>query len=131
MSLSSDRIDWKPASDVEKRVSGLVASAEIDWVDLARIKCFRSERAQTRAIARIWGLPRIWQIALNEGPHYVIEVISEKFDKLNAREQDRVLLHEIAHIPKNFSGALLPHRRKGKGNFYSKLRAMIKKYDRT
>ncbi len=130
MSTSSNKIDWVSASDVARQVGGLVNSGGIDWVKKERIKCFRSKNANTRSIARIWGLPRIWQLALREEPLYIIEVISEKYDRLNAREQDKVLLHEMAHIPKNFSGALLPHKRRGKGNFYSKLRAMIKNYER-
>ena len=33
-----------------------------------------------------------------EKPAYIIEVISEKFNKLPKRKQDDVLLHELAHI---------------------------------
>ena len=53
-------------------------------------------------------------MALKIEAHYVIEVLSEKFDKLNYDDQTKVLIHELMHIPKNFSGALLPHRGRGK-----------------
>jgi len=69
----------------------------------------RSYGSKSKALARIWSLPRIWQKALGIKAHYVIEVISHRFDKLNKEEQDKTLIHEILHIPKTFSGALKPH----------------------
>lgn len=114
-------IDWVSAPDIKKRVLQLISRLGITSFDSARIYCFRSTNAQTRAYARIWGLSRVWQQALEVKPAYVLEVISEKFDRLNAFERDRVLLHELAHIPLNFSGALSPHAR-GKGRFHDKLK---------
>lgn len=63
-----------------------------------------------RAIARIWSLPRPWQMALKISPQYIIEVIAERFDRLSPDDQDRTLIHELMHIPKTFSGALVSHR---------------------
>ena len=37
-----------------------------------------------------------------------------KRPNLNQDNQTRILIHELMHIPKNFSGALLPHRGRGK-----------------
>jgi len=122
---SSKKVEWAEAYDIDRRVGFLIESARIDWVDKRHVICFRSINTNTRAVARIYGLSKIWQIALDLKPYYVIEVISEKFDNLNQKEKDRTLLHELAHIPKNFSGALLPHRRQGRGNFYSRLRDLI------
>lgn len=126
---SLGKIEWEGAEDISKKLSILCQKVDLGYIDASKIKCVRSQNANTRAYARIWGLSRIWQMALNTSPHYVIEVISEKFDKLKSQDQDKILLHEIAHIPKNFSGALLPHTRRGKGSFYSKLRAMEKEYE--
>ena len=103
-------IDWQKAPDIQKYIRLLVRQLEFDHIDSARIVCFRSLGAKTRARARIWSLPRIWQLALSIPAYYVIEVISEKFDVLNLHDQQRVLIHELMHIPKNFSGALVPHR---------------------
>lgn len=107
------KIEWSVDKELQDRVTKLAASCELDYVKSSRIFCYKSSGAQTRALARIWGLPRIWQQTLGLEPAYVLEVIGERFDKLDTEEQDRVLIHELLHIPKNFSGALVPHKRKG------------------
>ncbi len=77
--------------------------------------------------ARIWGMSKIWQLALEEEPAYVIEVLSEKFDGLSNGQKENILLHEIAHIPKNFSGSLLPHvKKRGKRNFDDRVRQLVR-----
>lgn len=101
---------------------------KLDWVVKKDVVVYRSINSKSRAVARIWGLSKVWQLALNEKPKYVLEVISERFEKLGRREKDRVLLHELAHIPRTFSGALLPHTRKGKGSFQCRLREMVVRY---
>jgi len=122
------RIDWQPAPDVDKRIKYLWKNLDLDWLKKDKIHAFRSKGSKAKAYARIWGLPRIWQKALQEEASYIIEVISEKYDKLSEKDRDRVLLHEIVHIPKNFSGSLIPHYRKGKRNFHSQVEVLIRKY---
>lgn len=106
-------IDWQDAPEITLRVQELIELSELNHIRPNRIICYRSINAKTRAYARIWGLSRIWQQALDLQPAYVIEVISEKFDKLPSREQDMILIHELLHIPKTFSGALVPHHDHG------------------
>lgn len=131
------KIEWLDAPDVKKRVNHLISSIELNHLNnnvplkSSRIFCFRSNNAKTRAYARIWGFSKIWQKALDQNPAYIIEVISEKFDRLEQFEQDKVLLHELVHIPQNFSGALLPHRRRGRGSFHDKLKKLINAYENT
>jgi predicted metallopeptidase len=122
------RIEWKDAPDIKKRLSYLVKQAEIDWVKIGRIFTYRSVNGKTRAYARTWGLPGLWQRALGVTPGYIIEVVSEHFDKLNQSDKDKVLLHEITHIPRNFSGALVPHIRHGKRNFRGQVDELINRY---
>ncbi len=110
-------IVWYKAEDIRKKTQSLVERGDFFWLDLNRIFFVRSYGAKTKALARIWGLPKIWQKALGIEPHYVIEVVGERFDKLSESKKNDVLLHELAHIPRNFSGALVPHYKKGRRKF--------------
>ena len=120
-------IVWREDRKLKQQLKKIIKEAGVTWVKTSRVFTYRSQNAKTRAYARIWGLSRIWQKALKIEPSYILEVISEKFDKLSNFEKSKVLLHEISHIPKNFSGALIPHIRHGKGNFYTKVNNLIKK----
>lgn len=123
-SIKSKSVNWTKAQDIKRRLQKIISSLDYDWLNSSKIFCVRSKNSKTRAQARIWGLPRLWQMVLVQKPSYIIEVISEKFDRLSEKDKDEVLLHELAHIPKNASGALLPHRKRGKGNFKDKLKKM-------
>jgi predicted metallopeptidase len=130
-SKKRQKFEWEPAADIKERVLKLVTVLEMDTVLFERIFFFRSHGSKARAYARTWGLPKIWQSALDVEPAYIIEVVSKYFDKLSVRDQDKVLLHELTHIPKNFSGALIPHTRHKKGSFHNKLEELIDKYFET
>ncbi len=121
-------VDWQKAPDVQKRVAYLVSSLDMNWVDMNSIYCFRSNGSKARAYARIWGLGRIWQSALGIGGAYCIEILSEKFDHLSESRKDEIIIHELCHIPRNFSGSLLPHTRKRKGSFHDRVHEMVAKY---
>lgn len=110
---SRKSIEWKEDKEIEKRVRELGSAGKLDHINPSRVFCFRSRGAKTRAFARIWGLSRIFQQALGIEPAYVIEVISEKFDRLPQKDQDMILIHELLHIPRTFSGALVPHHDRG------------------
>lgn len=102
------------APEINTEISRIVVALGLSFIKSEKIVTFRSYGSKSRAVARIWSLPRIWQIALNAEAHYCIEVISERFDKLSEGDQEKVLIHELLHVPKNFSGALLPHRQRSK-----------------
>ena len=101
---------WIDAKDIKKDVKKIVDGLGFKYIDCKRIICFRSEGSTSRARARIWSFPKVWQQALVLPPHYVIEVLSQHFDKLSYDDKTRVLIHELLHIPKNFSGSLVPHK---------------------
>ena len=103
-------MEFEKAKDIQKALTHIVSKLDLKYVDASKIVCFRSTGSKSRARARIWSFPRIWQMALDIKPHYIIEVVSGNFDHLPSDDQKRVLIHELLHIPKNFSGALLPHK---------------------
>jgi len=102
------------APDIKRKINNIQKKLKLPHIQPKQIICFRSTGSTARARARIWAFPKIWQMALKLPPHYCIEVISEKFDHLKESDQVRILIHELMHIPKNFSGALLPHRGRAK-----------------
>lgn len=104
------KLEWEKAKDVEKELEEILSILDFSHIDYSRIFCFRTNGSKSRSYARIWAMPKIFQEALDIKPAYVIEVLSKYFDKLNDDEKKRVLIHELLHIPKNFSGSLLPHR---------------------
>ncbi len=98
------------APELKSELNRIVNKLEFSHVRVENIVTFKSFGSKSRAIARIWSLPKIWQIALKTEAHYCLEFISERFDKLTPSDKEKVFIHELLHIPKNFSGALLPHR---------------------
>lgn len=104
------RFEFEPAPEVKIMVDRLVAQLDYNHINPHNIYCVRSSGSAVRAYARIWGLSRIFQETAGYPPTYVIEVNSRYFDKLPADEQIKVLIHELMHIPKTFSGALKSHR---------------------
>lgn len=97
------------APDIHERIKDIVAKLSMKHIDASKLVCMRSRGSTSRAYARIWSLPKIWQKALDVKPHYIIEVVSEKFDKMDKDDQNKILIHELLHIPKTFSGAVLSH----------------------
>jgi predicted metallopeptidase len=103
-------MDIELAPDIKKIVRRVVPRLPFPYVNVNQIVCMRSFKATSCARARIWSFPKIWQMALTLPPYYVIEVLSHHFDHLSDDDKTRVIIHELMHIPKNFSGALVPHR---------------------
>lgn len=123
-------MEWIIASDIKKQVLLLTKKLSLNYISPKRVFCFRSYGSKSRVYARIWSLPRIWQKALKEKPGYCLEVISEKFEKLSKNNQNKTLIHELLHIPKNFSGSLLPHRRSRGERFAEKVEKLIKSLEK-
>lgn len=105
------QVRYEKAPDIERimlRVMGRFRD-RLPHVDTFRVLCVRSRGSTANAYARIWAMPKAWQVALDISAFYVMEVISEKFDALPESEKEKTILHELLHIPRTFSGALLPH----------------------
>ena len=104
-------IEYVEALDVKKLVDEIVDSLDLFHVVPQFLYCYRSHGSESkRIIARIHGLGKIWQEALRRPPTYVIEVISEQYDKLSEEGKEKTLIHELLHIPKGFSGGFRPHK---------------------
>ena len=125
---STRSVKWELAPDIKKRSFELIGQFGLSWIKFERLFFYRSYDSKARAYARTWGLPALWQRSLNVEPAYQIEVLAENFDKLSEENRDKVILHELSHIPKTFSGALLPHTRHSKGSFHEKLDELIENY---
>lgn len=101
---------FEKADDVYSYLTKIISKLQLDYIRVDGVVCLRSRGSRARAYARIWGLARVFQIGFGYKASYVIEVLSEHYDKLNQEDQIKTLIHELLHIPKTFSGALLPHR---------------------
>lgn len=110
----SVQLDWEEAPEVKKDIKHILSILPMEHIDQKRIYTYRTYGSTSRSYARIWSFPKIFQQALNIEPSYVIEVLAKYYDKLSHEEQIKVLIHELLHIPKNFSGALLPHSGRGR-----------------
>jgi len=103
-------IQYELAGDISESIRDIIRKLPMTHVDQSRLVCVRSKGSGSkRIIARCHALPRIMQLALNQKPHYVIEVISERFDKLNKEQQHKILIHELMHIPHAFGGGFRAH----------------------
>jgi predicted metallopeptidase len=121
-------IKYFEAPEIKSQVDQLAEECEFFHVVPQFVFCVRSKGSKAkRTIARIHGLGRIWQGALNLPPTYIIEVISEIFDKMPPEDKERTLIHELMHIPGGFSGGFRPHKgyveRKNVEAVYQKLKA--------
>ena len=106
-------INYNKAPDVENIGRKIISTLSMDHIDETRLHYYRSTGSKSRRVqARIHGMGRIWFDALAVQPHYIIEVISEEFDRLQQTEKEKVVLHELMHIPSKFSGGFVPHRGK-------------------
>jgi len=104
-------IQYGLAEDIDLRVKEIIRKLKMTHIDETRVICLKSKGSGSRrVIARCHGLSRIMQVALKKKPHYVIEILSERFDRLSREDQTKVLIHEILHIPHCFGGGFRAHK---------------------
>jgi len=105
------KIRYVEAPDVKELVDEIADKLGFFHVVPQFVYCYRSYGSRSeQVIARIHGLVKIWQEALRKPPTYVIEVISERYDKMSKEEKEKTLIHELLHIPKGFLGGFRPHK---------------------
>ncbi len=104
-------IEYSQAPDVKKLADEVVESLGLYHVVPQFVYCVRSRgSASRRTIARIHGFGKIWQETLHLPTSYVIEVISERYDKLSEEDKEKTIIHELLHIPAGFAGGFRPHK---------------------
>ena len=104
-------IEYYEALDVKALADEVISKLNFTHIEAERVFCFRSRGSKSRrTVARIHSLGKLWQRALKTRAGYLIEVISERYDKLSQSDKERVVIHELLHIPAGFSGGFRPHR---------------------
>jgi predicted metallopeptidase len=103
------RISYEAAPDLKGRMIEMVKLLGMTHIDLDRVECMRSEGSSTtRTIARCHALNKVMQKAMGTKAFYTIEFL-EPFEKMNTTEQNKVIIHELMHIPKSFGGGFRHH----------------------
>jgi predicted metallopeptidase len=103
-------IKYELANDIMARLYDIAKTLGMEHLRLSGIYAVKSRGSSSRrTLARCHALGKIWQLSLGIKAVYIIEVISEKFDKMSRDEQDKVLIHELLHIPLSFGGGFKHH----------------------
>jgi len=104
-------LEYLEAPDIKMLVDEIIDRLDLFYVVPQSVHCYRSKGSKSkRIIARIHGFGRIWQLALGLPPAYVIEVLSERYDRLSQEDKEKTVIHELMHIPKGFKGGFRPHK---------------------
>ena len=103
-------IKYKIAGDIKEIAEEVVD--KLGWLhirldDVGFIRSFGSKSRGT--IARCHALGKAMQMGMGRKGYYLIEVISERFDKLSEDERIKVVIHELMHIPFSFGGGFKHH----------------------
>jgi len=104
-------IKYFHAPDIQAIAEEIVMKLDWSHVLLEHVAFIRSTGSKARrTLARCHALGKAMQIGMGRKKgFYLIEVISEKFDKLPEDEQLKVIIHELMHIPKSFGGGFIHH----------------------
>jgi len=104
-------IRYEMAPDIESKLKRISRRLKMDYIDLDRVKGVRSYGSTGKGvIARCHALPKVMQLALGIDAHYVVEILTENYDRLSKEEQIKILIHELMHIPETFGGGFRMHR---------------------
>lgn len=100
---------YEYAEDLKKRAEEIVRILGLSYIDMSRVEFLRSFGSSSRrTIARCHALGKLMQKAMKTKAFYAVEFL-ERFDKMKMEEQDKVIIHELIHIPKTFGGGFRHH----------------------
>jgi predicted metallopeptidase len=96
---------------IQDMAKDIITRLNLSHIDLEKLIILRSYGSKSkRTVARIHGLPKIMQVAMNTKAYYAVEIISENFDTLSHEDKIKTIIHELMHIPKSFGGGFRNHR---------------------
>jgi predicted metallopeptidase len=103
---------YEKAEDLKKRAEAIVRKMGWNHIDIDNVGFLRSFGSSSRGtIARCHAMGKAMQLALDRKGFYLLEFISERFDKMPKEEQTKVIIHELMHIPKTFGGGFIHHNK--------------------
>jgi predicted metallopeptidase len=103
---------YEKAEDLKKRAEVIVRKMGWSHIDIDNVGFLRSFGSSSRGtIARCHAMGKAMQLALDRKGFYLLEFISERFDKMPKEEQTKVIIHELMHIPKTFGGGFIHHNK--------------------
>lgn len=107
---------YSDAPDLKERMNEIAKTLQLNHININRVECLRSSGSSTRrTLARCHALGKVMQKAMKTDAFYTIEFL-EPFEKLSNKEQDKVILHELMHIPRTFGGGFRHHNFVCEGN---------------
>lgn len=104
-------IKYEYAPDIEEIAKKLVLVLGWNHINMGEVAFLRSRGSGSRGtIARCHALGKAMQMGLKrDKAFYLVEVISERFDKMSEEERVKTIIHELMHIPKTFGGGFVHH----------------------
>ncbi len=103
-------MEYVPVPEIDEEIARIIAFFKWDYLDPKRIRMIRSRGTRSRRIlARCHALPKALQTGLALPAHYIIELVSENYDRLSEAEKTKTLIHELLHIPATFGGGFRHH----------------------
>lgn len=101
---------YEKAYDIEAKAKEIIRKLELNHIRVDDIACIRSFGTKSRGtIARCHALGKVMQKALERKGFYVLEFLSERFDRMPEEEKLKTIIHELMHIPKCFGGGFIHH----------------------
>src|SRR3989344_2409392 len=101
---------YENAYDIEQKAAEIIFKLGLKHIQQDNIACIRSFGTSSRGtIARCHGLGKVMQLGLKRKAFYVLEFLSERFDKMKKEDQIKTIIHELLHIPNCFGGGFKHH----------------------
>ena len=104
-------IKYEQAPDIKEEAEEILKVLQWNHVLIDSVAFLRSYGSTSRrTIARCHALGKAMQIGMGRTKgFYLVEVISERFDKMPSEEKTKTIIHELMHIPSTFGGGFKHH----------------------